>query len=322
MVSSGEVAMTGSTTPDTRAWGLALLAHSCFGLYVVLVKYLIRFLPPFGLLAVTFGLGAPAAYLVTRHHLDWSAFRSPRVWLLSVITVARSLTKLLAIQLTLATYVQLVDLMVPFFTPFLAYSLIRESVPPRTLRALAATSLGSFLVISVNPFNTQLPDGASDLIGIGLALVSSLAMALGIVYTRQLTTRNTNPPTLYLQQVVAVALTYGVLSAVTGESWRPFAQLSLSTLTIFMGFAVVAVSGGLIQVLSISRTGATLFSALLSWRLVVVLGAGWVLLGERLSSVWQGIGVVTVILTITLYLRYQATQDRIDPISSLPRDTM
>jgi drug/metabolite transporter (DMT)-like permease len=51
--------------------------------------------------------------------------------------------------------------------------------------------------------------------------------------------------------------------------------------------------------------GATLFSALLSWRLVVVLAAGWLLLGEQLHSTWQAIGAVTIVVTLTLYLRHQ-----------------
>jgi drug/metabolite transporter (DMT)-like permease len=42
-----------------RTIGLALVAHTGFGLYVVLVKYLLRYLPPFGLLAVAFGIAVP-----------------------------------------------------------------------------------------------------------------------------------------------------------------------------------------------------------------------------------------------------------------------
>ncbi len=107
---------------------------------------------------------------------------------------------------------------------------------------------------------------------------------------------------------MAVAITYGVLSALTGESWQPFAVLTVSNWIIYVLFVLVAIIGaGLAQVLSISRINATLFSTLLSWRLVVALGAGWALLGERLTSVWQGIGAVVVILAITLYLQHQAT---------------
>ncbi len=293
--------------------GLALAAHTGFGLYVVLVKYLFRYLPPFGVLAVAFGIAVPATFLVARPTFGWRNFCCAPIWLLLGIVVIRSVSKLLALQFTLATYVQLIDLSVPFFTPILARMLLREAMPSRTLSALAAISLGSFLVVTVDPFNVHLPNGSSDLVGIGLGLTTSLAMALGVVYTRYLTTRRRlSPASVFFQQIMALAITYGVLSALTGESWQPFAALTVSNWIIYVLFIVVAIiGGGLAQVLSISRINATLFSTLLSWRLAVALGAGWALLGERLTSVWQGIGAVMVILVITLYLQHQVTNHAI-----------
>jgi threonine/homoserine efflux transporter RhtA len=66
--------------------------------------------------------------------------------------------------------------------------------------------------------------------------------------------------------------------------------------------------GGLTQVLAISRINASLFSTLLSWRLVIAVGVGWLLLGERLTSAWQALGLAMVVVTITLYVRHQARQ--------------
>jgi membrane protein implicated in regulation of membrane protease activity len=53
---------------------------------------------------------------------------------------------------------------------------------------------------------------------------------------------------------------------------------------------------------------AALFSTLISWRLVVALIAAWLILGERLVSLWQVIGAFIVIVVVTLYLGYQALQ--------------
>ena len=181
-------------------------------------------------------------------------------------------------------------------------------MPPWTLRALIVTTIGSFLVIVINPFDVQLPNGRSDLIGIALALSSSTAFAVNVVYTRQLTTRGLDPTTVFFQRAIVIGATYGVLSAIAREGWEPFAQLPVSGWVVYILLVAAITSGGFTQVLSVSRVKATLFSTLLSWRLLVVLGAGWVLLGERLSSAWQGIGVVMVLLSITLYLRHQATQ--------------
>jgi len=286
--------------------GLALIAHTSFGLNVALVKYLFRYLPPFGLMAVAFGLAVPVTYFVARHSIKLEDLRCAQMWWLSGVVVARSVSKLLALQFTLATYVQLVDLTVPFLTAIAAWMLLREAIPSGTLIALSATSIGSFLIIVVDPLNIQLPNGTSDLIGIAFALGSSLLMAVNVVYTRYLTRSKLSTASVFFQRAMAVAISYGVLSVLAGESWQPFATLDVSTWIIWALVIAAVVSGGLTQVLSISRINATLFSTLLSWRLLVVLGAGWVLLGERLTSVWQAVGIAIATLSITLYLRHQA----------------
>jgi drug/metabolite transporter (DMT)-like permease len=287
---------------------LALYAHTSFGLYVVLVKYLMGYLPAFGMLAVTFGAGALTICIVARRRIHWDQLWSRGVWLLSFIMVARSITKLLAVQHTLASYVQLIDLMVPFLTPIFAYFLLKESMPSGTIPALLATSLGSFLVITINPLQARLPNGTSDLIGIGLAFVSALAMTLGVVFTRQLSTRQIGPFTLFSQQLIVLSPTYALLSISNGESWRPFLNLTGSGWMVFVAFGLITISGGLIQVLSISRTRAVLFSTLLSWRLVVAVVGAWILLGERLVSLWQAAGLVIVLVAISLYVQHQGRQ--------------
>jgi drug/metabolite transporter (DMT)-like permease len=214
-----------------------------------------------------------------------------------------------AVQFTLATYVQLIDLSVPFLTAIIAWTLLREPMPSRTLSALAAIVVGSFLVITVNPFHIQLPNGRSDLIGVGIALVSSLMMALGVVYTRRLTTGKQSPTQVFFQMVLVMTFAYGVLSLSAGESWQPFTSLSIRIWITYALFIILAVIGaGLTQILAISRINATLFSTLLSWRLLVAVAAGWIVLGERLTTIWQVIGIVIVILSITLYVQYQAVQ--------------
>jgi hypothetical protein len=100
-----------------RDFGLPLTAHTSFGLYVVLVKYLLDYLPSFRMLAVAFGLAVLATFLIARRQLNWRRFWSIEMWVIAGIVVARSVFKLLALQFTLAMYVQLLDLIVPFLTP-------------------------------------------------------------------------------------------------------------------------------------------------------------------------------------------------------------
>jgi len=289
---------------------LALAAHTGFGLYAVLVKRLLCCLPPFRLLAVAFGLAVPVTFWLVRRHFRWQDFWLGTIWLLTGITVLRSIFKLLALQFTLATYVQLIDLTVPFFAPIAAWLWLQEAIPPRTFTALTLASVGSFLVITVNPFAIRLLNGVNDLVGMVFALASALAMALGVVCTRYLThRRNVDSGTLFLQHMVGLALTYILLTLVAGETWLPFTVLTAADWAFYALLVLVAiVGGGLSQVMAISRGKAALFSTLLSWRLVVTLGAGWILLGERLHSVWQVLGVVIVVGAITWYLQSAATR--------------
>lgn len=287
--------------------GLALFAHTGFGLYVVLVKYLLDYLPRFAMLAAAYGLAVPVTFFVARRHWGWRDFWSAEVWVLCGLVAIRSVSKLLAVQFTLAGYVQLIDLSVPFFTSIIASLLLQEARPSRTLAALGVTGLGSFFVITVNPFAIQLPNGTADLLGVALALVSSLTMAGSVVYIRYLTNKRLNPAGVFFQQVFGTAVVYILLSLLTAESWQPFASLSASTWAVFALLTVFGlIGGGLSQVFAISRINTTLFSTLLSWRLVAVVGLGWVLLGERLTSVWQLLGILIVVLTLTLFLRHQA----------------
>ena len=69
---------------------------------------------------------------------------------------------------------------------------------------------------------------------------------------------------------------------------------------------VVLVGAALLQIWALSQINAALFSTLISWRLVVALIAAWLLSGERLSSVWQIVGVVLVMAAVTAFLAYQA----------------
>lgn len=286
---------------------LSLLAHSGFGLWVVLVKLLLQYLPPFRLSGLSYTIAVPVTLLIARRYLSWHDFWRADLWILSGMTMARSVFKLLALQFTLATYVQLLDLSVPFLVPIVAWAVLRERVPAGTLPALAATSLGSFLVITKDPFDVQLPDRQTDALGLGFALASSAAMATGIVYTRWLTKRKLPPAATFFQPAVALSVTYGILSGVSAESWQPFGNLALQhwlVYAVYIGISVIG--GGLIQALAISRSHASMYATLLSWRLVVALIAGWLLVAERLTTWWQAGGVAMVVLTITLYARHQA----------------
>ena len=59
------------------------------------------------------------------------------------------------------------------------------------------------------------------------------------------------------------------------------------------------------QIGALRHLGAPLVSSLLGWRLVSALIIAGVLLGERLTSLWQVMGALIVLVTITWYLWQQ-----------------
>jgi drug/metabolite transporter (DMT)-like permease len=301
------------TTSVVSSIGLAMVAHSGFGLYVVFVKYLIGYLPSFRTLALAFSLAVPVVLIVTYRGISWHEFERWEMWLLAGLGVGRSITKLIGLQFTFAIYVQLVDMAVPLLTPVFAWLLLKERMPPGTPLAILATTLGTLCVITVNPLQMTLPNGPNDLIGIGFAFVSAIFMILGVVYTRHLTTRASRfrPAGLFVSQIALVAVGYWALAGFKGEPWQPFRDVGPSVWLVFGLFVALSiVAAGISQTVSISRIKATLFSALLSWRLAVAAVVGWLLLGETLSSGWQIAGVVLVKGTISLYLLRQARAGR------------
>jgi len=101
------------------------------------------------------------------------------------------------------------------------------------------------------------------------------------------------------------------LGAATGERLDAFLTLSPGIWIIYGLFTLFAVVGATItQVLAISQTNSSLYSSLLSWRLIVAVGMGWLLLGEHLRSWWQVVGILIVVASLTLYLQYQASRYR------------
>jgi drug/metabolite transporter (DMT)-like permease len=58
----------------------------------------------------------------------------------------------------------------------------------------------------------------------------------------------------------------------------------------------------LTQIVALRHIGAPLVSSTMALRLVSALVFGGLVLGERLTSVWQGLGAAVVLVTITWYV--------------------
>jgi len=281
---------------------LAVISHTGLGLYVVLSKLLFSRYPPFGLLACGFCFSLLVGIVALRKNFVVSDLKKISVWGIGFIAVFRSLSKMVAVQYTTATNVQLFGLTAPFFTAFIARIFLKEKLPRGTILALFVTSLGAFMVTGEYYINPVEAISHDNLLGMGLALISAIFMAILVIVTNYSIKIQNNPTNVYLQQTFSLVITYFLLSLLAKESWEPLLQVGLVDICILgLFFIIIFISGG-ITVYAISLVNTSIYSILLSLRLVVVLIFGSLILGETLISSFQYLGVLIVVTMLTWYL--------------------
>jgi drug/metabolite transporter (DMT)-like permease len=293
------------------AWiGAALFAHTSWGAYPVLARYLqtISGLPSMALLALgnLIALAVFAPLVIKR--MERRFLRSPAIWGFTLVVVLRAITNVLSARFTLAIYVQLITLMTPLVVALLSAVLFREKLPPYTWPAIGVSLLGSLLMMSgdIGGHGVSLALSGGDLLGIGLAVVSMLALSLYMILVPRTVKDAVPGEAVLLVQLVALSLTSGALSLLVGEDWGRYLALTPSDWGAFFAFVIFVLLGAnLGQIAALRHLGAPLVSSTMAWRLVATLALAFLLLGEQLSSFWQALGALLVLGTITAYLQRQ-----------------
>lgn len=297
---------SGSTSP---AWGwmlVALIAHTGWGAYPVLARYLqtVSGLPSMALLGlgnlIAVALFAPFVW----RRVDARFLRSPVIWGFALVVVLRAITNLLAARFTLAIYVQLITLMTPLLVALLSAGLFRERLPPFTLPAIGLSAFGAVLMMRGDldaMAGTALSQ--SDWLGIGMAFTSALCLAVYMILVPRTVKSAVPGETVLLVQLVALTVTSSIISLIIGEDWGRFAAIGATDWAVFAVFVVFVLLGAnLGQIASLRHLGAPLVSSTMAWRLIATLALAAFLLGERLNSLPQALGAVLVLATITAYL--------------------
>jgi drug/metabolite transporter (DMT)-like permease len=296
---------------------ISLAAHTAWGAYPVLARYLqtVSRLPSMTILvagsavALAALLAGSRAGLI-RLPLERRWFRSRLIWFFVLVIATRAITNLLAARFTLAIYVQLVTLMTPFLVVLLSATLLRDRIPPYTGRAITLALIGALLMMSgdISDTGQVLALTAGDALGISLALISSLTLALYMLLIRRSLRHRIPGETMLLVQLLSVFAVSLLLSLLLGDDWGRWGQLQAGDWLIFFTFALgVFLGGNLGQIAGLRHLAAPMVSSLLAWRLVSALVVAALLLGERLTSIWQIAGALTVFVTITWYLWQQRT---------------
>ena len=302
-------------TAVTSSWHwltLALVSQLGWGAYPVLLRYLqtVSHIPSLSLLAVGNLLVLFLVLAVRWRQVEWHLFRLPLLWLFGGLVVLRGVTNLLATRYTLAIYAQLIYLMTPFIVALLSRLVLHERLPRHTFKALTLCLVGALLLMSGN-FEAvaggvvgETAVTRSDLLGIILALASTLFLALYMLVTRRTAQHKASGDSLLIVHLTFLALFSGAASAAVGENWQQWANLGAGDWFIFglLGLGVL-LGANLGQIRSIQQLGAPLVSSMMAIRLVSALLFGALLLNERLSSGWQLLGAGLVFVTLTWYLR-------------------
>lgn len=294
-------------------WGwmaAALLAHTSWGAYPVLARYLqtVSAIPSMALLALgnLIALAVFAPFILRR--IDGRFLRSRALWGFTLVVVVRAITNVLSARYTLAIYVQLVTLMTPLVVGLLSAALFREKLPPYTWPAIGVSLVGSLLMMSgdIGGHGIGLALSGDDLLGIGLAGVSMLSLALYMILVPRTVKDAVPGEAVLLMQLLALTLTTGAISLLAGEDWGRYLSLGPTDWLVYVAFVIFVLLGAnLAQIAALRHLGAPLVSSTMAWRLVATLGLAALLLGERLTSAWQALGAVIVLATITAYLQRQ-----------------
>ena len=302
--------MRSHLTQTTAQWPwitAALIAHTAWGLYPVLARYLqtVSQLPGLSLLVLG-NLGPLLIILLFFHrHLSWRIFRSPTLWAFALIVAIRSITNMLAAKYTLAIYVQLITQTTPFLVVLLAGTILREPIPRYTGWALAFCTAGALLMMSgdMGQFG-QSSTHRTDWLGILLAMASSLSLAFYMLVVRRTSgLEGVSSEGVLVVQMLAIMAFNLLVSLAVGEDWGRWLVIGRTDWLVFLGLMLgVFLVANLGQIVALRHIGAPLVSSTMAWRLASALVFGGVVLGERLTTVWQGVGAAVVLITVTWYV--------------------
>jgi len=307
------VVKTQRKTPPWAWLFVALGAHTAWGAYPVLARYLqtVSRLPSMSLLTLGYLLVLPVLAVVVLPHMERRFLRLRVLWLFAVIVVLRGITNLLAARFTLAIYVQLITLMTPFVVALLSRALLRELIPPYTGRAITLSLMGALLMMSgkVGRAGVQLALTPTDGMGIALAFISAFFLALYMVIVRRTVLDDVPGQAVLFVQVVTLLGMSALLSFLLGEDWSRWRAIGPTDWLIFGVYCLgVLLGANTSQIKALRHLGAPLVSSLLPWRLVSALFVAALLLDERLTSHWQVVGALMVLVTITWYLWQQRVE--------------
>jgi drug/metabolite transporter (DMT)-like permease len=298
--------------PSALGWGLlALAAHTAWGLYSVMARYLqtVSRLPTLTLAGVGNALVLIVLLVSIYPKLPRGLLKEPMLWALAAVSLGRAVTNLLSARFAPAVYVQLVNLSAPFLVALFSATLFHERIPRFTLPALFLCLGGALLMLSaeIGAAGVRFDLSASDWLGLAIAAVSSVFLALYMILARRCFHLRHPGEAIFFSQILSLTICMNLGSLAVGEDLGRWAALQPSDWAVFAAFVVVALAGAnTAQIMALKHLSAPVVGSLSTWRLLSALAGSALLMGEGLKTVWQGLGAVIVMATVTWYLWQQS----------------
>ena len=262
-------------------------------------------LPSFALLAVsdTIAFSIMAWRMIPK--IKKHFWRSKTLWLMVATVIVRTILQTLALRMTKAYIVQLINLLAPFFVVLLNRIFTSSPLPKFTLSAISLSVIGGVLMLyggSQGPL-IQPVFSSGDGIGILLAFLGTFGIAAYMMIVKRGQQIGLPFEVVYISQIGSMMLFMSLLSFTFGENWSSFAKMDWrAVLALLINGVGVEVGCKLGNITVLRKLGAPLVSSMLAVRLVAALILGWFILGEQLSSLVQWGGIFLVVITITAYL--------------------
>jgi drug/metabolite transporter (DMT)-like permease len=179
--------------------------------------------------------------------------------------------------------------------------------------AISLTFIGAVLMMSseISSEGIRFNLGPSDWIGISLAFTSSIMLAFYMLLVRRTAKLAVPSQVILIFQITIVVLVSLPISLLLDEDWSQWARIGGADWMVVIAYILLVMIGANgLQIASLRHLGAPFVSSLMAWRLVSALLFASLLLGERLASPYQMLGIVIVMATITWYLWQQREQQK------------
>ena len=286
---------------------LAFLVQFLIGTSMVPVRYLqtTAGLPSMGLVAVS----DLAAFSIMAWRMlpkiKKQYWRSKTLWVMVAIVIFRTICLTFAVRFTKAYLVQLINLMAPFLVVYLERLINKSPIPKFTFLATCLTTMGGLMMVLVefSEVSTTAISSIEDLLGILLAVLGTFGIALYMVIVKRGENIQLPFEVFYISQIGSMMVVMFILSLLLGEDWTAFQSMDWrAVLALAFNAFVVEIVGKVGNISVIRKLGAPAVSSLQAVRLVAAMFMGWLILNERLVSIWQWIGAAVVMVTVTWYV--------------------